>query len=103
MITELSPWHDTLTSPARAPSEQVLVVGNLNDPATRYQDAVSTSWILARGRLLTVAGWGHISPSPTTQTAEVSAHASLMPPTLAQTQRGEPPPRRGMWTVRPVP
>jgi pimeloyl-ACP methyl ester carboxylesterase len=39
----------------------VLVVGNRNDPATRYQDAVSTSRLLGRGRLLTVAGWGHTS------------------------------------------
>jgi TAP-like protein len=39
----------------------VLVVGNRNDPATRYQDAVSTSRLLGRARLLTVAGWGHTS------------------------------------------
>jgi len=28
---------------------------------TRYQDAVSTAALLGRGRLLTVAGWGHTS------------------------------------------
>ena len=39
----------------------MLVVCNLNDPATRYQDAVSTARLLGRGRLLTVAGWGHTS------------------------------------------
>jgi hypothetical protein len=42
-------------------ANHVLVVGNVNDPATRYQDAVSTARILARGRLLTVAGSGHTS------------------------------------------
>ncbi|ADB32040.1 TAP domain protein [Kribbella flavida DSM 17836] len=39
----------------------VLVVGNRWDPATRYEDAVSTSRILGRARLLTVSGWGHTS------------------------------------------
>jgi TAP-like protein len=108
----------------RRTANKVLVVGNLNDPATRYQDAVSTSRILARGRLLTVAGWGHTSlflsscadrhvsrylltgrvppagtvcgvdvipfaePAATSQTAKASAHAYLMPPTLAQAHRG---------------
>jgi len=39
----------------------VLVVGNRFDPATRYQDAVSTARILGSARLLTVEGWGHTS------------------------------------------
>lgn len=39
----------------------MLVVGTVNDPATRYQDAVSTARLLDRGRLLTVAGSGHTS------------------------------------------
>ncbi len=39
----------------------MLVVGIRYDPATRYEDAVSTSRILARARLLTVNGWGHTS------------------------------------------
>jgi hypothetical protein len=108
----------------RRTPNKVLVVGNLSHPATRYQDAVSTSRILARGRLLTVAGWGHTSlflssradrhlsrylltgrvpprgtvcgldvipfaqPAATTQTTAVSAHAHLMPPTLAPARRG---------------
>ena len=101
----------------------VLVVGTVNDPATRYQDAVSTARLLNRGRLLTVAGSGHTSlflsscadayvsrylltgrvppkgtvcdvdvvpfaqPAALTQSAQASAHAYLMPPTLAQAQR----------------
>lgn len=39
----------------------VLVVGNINDPATRYEDAVSTAGMLPGSRLLTVNGWGHTS------------------------------------------
>jgi pimeloyl-ACP methyl ester carboxylesterase len=45
----------------RRTANHVLVVGNINDPATRYQDAVSTARILDKGRLLTVAGSGHTS------------------------------------------
>ncbi|WP_237744942.1 alpha/beta hydrolase [Kribbella catacumbae] len=39
----------------------VLVIGQRWDPATRYEDAVSTSKILGNARLLTVNGWGHTS------------------------------------------
>jgi len=39
----------------------VLVVGTRFDPATRYQDAVSTAGVLGRARLLTLDGWGHTS------------------------------------------
>jgi pimeloyl-ACP methyl ester carboxylesterase len=102
----------------RRTANTVLVVGNVNDPATRYQDAVSTARLLGRGRLLTVAGSGHTSlflsacadrhvnrylltrrvpprgtvcgvdevpfaqPAPAATTAEVSAHAYLLPPML---------------------
>jgi pimeloyl-ACP methyl ester carboxylesterase len=58
------PGHDSdryLGPFDRRTANTVLVVGNRNDPATRYQDAVSTSRLLGRGRLLTVAGWGHTS------------------------------------------
>jgi hypothetical protein len=58
------PGHDSdryLGPFNRRTANTVLVVGNRNDPATRYQDAVSTSRLLGRGRLLTVAGWGHTS------------------------------------------
>ena len=116
---------DRYTGPFnRRTANTVLVVGNRNDPATRYQDAVSTAQLLSRGRLLTVEGSGHTSlflsscadrhvnrylltgrvpppgtvcgvdvvpfaqPQPTTATAEVSAHAYLLPPTLTQAQHG---------------
>jgi TAP-like protein len=119
------PGHDSdryLGPFNRRTANTVLVVGNVNDPATRYQDAVSTARLLGRGRLLTVAGSGHTSlflsscadahvsrylltgrvppkgtvcgvdvvpfaqPAAATATAEVSAQAYLLPPTL-QAQR----------------
>ncbi len=39
----------------------VLVVGNLFDPATRYEGAVTVHDLLPNSSLLTVAGWGHTS------------------------------------------
>ena len=58
------PGHDSdrYLGPFNKPTANpVLVIGNRFDPATRYQDAVSTANILGRGRLLTVNGWGHTS------------------------------------------
>jgi len=46
------PWNRPTANP-------ILVVGNLFDPATRYESAVSLSHLLARARLLTLDGWGH--------------------------------------------
>ncbi len=37
----------------------VLIINTRYDPATRYQDAVSTAEIMPNSRLLTVEGWGH--------------------------------------------
>jgi pimeloyl-ACP methyl ester carboxylesterase len=48
------PWN-------RRTAQPVLVVGNLFDPATRYQGAVTLDRLLPRSRLLTLAGWGHTS------------------------------------------
>ncbi|TMJ93848.1 MAG: alpha/beta hydrolase [Actinobacteria bacterium] len=39
----------------------VLVIGNLFDPATRYQGAVTVAHLLPNSELLTVHGWGHTS------------------------------------------
>jgi hypothetical protein len=39
----------------------VLVVGNLFDPATRYEGAVTAHNLLPNSALLTVHGWGHTS------------------------------------------
>jgi pimeloyl-ACP methyl ester carboxylesterase len=54
--------RDRYTGPWNRPtSGPVLVIGNLFDPATRYQSAVSLTRDLARGRLLTLDGFGHTS------------------------------------------
>jgi pimeloyl-ACP methyl ester carboxylesterase len=50
----MGPWTHTTANP-------VLVIGNLFDPATRYQGAVIASNLLPNSRLLTVHGWGHTS------------------------------------------
>lgn len=50
----MGPFTHTTANP-------VLVIGNLFDPATRYQGAVRVSNLLPRSRLLTVHGWGHTS------------------------------------------
>jgi pimeloyl-ACP methyl ester carboxylesterase len=45
----------------RTTANPVLVIGNLFDPATRYEGAVTASALLPNSRLLTVHGWGHTS------------------------------------------
>jgi pimeloyl-ACP methyl ester carboxylesterase len=45
----------------RQTSNTVLVIGNVHDPATRYQGAVSAAEILPNARLLTLDGSGHTS------------------------------------------
>ncbi|GAA4698773.1 alpha/beta hydrolase [Phytohabitans rumicis] len=53
---------DRYTGPFnRRTANTVLVIGNRFDPATRYQDAVSTARMLPRSSLITVEGWGHTS------------------------------------------
>jgi pimeloyl-ACP methyl ester carboxylesterase len=42
-------------------ANDVLIIGNRNDPATRYQDAESTRLIMPRSRLITLEGSGHTS------------------------------------------
>jgi pimeloyl-ACP methyl ester carboxylesterase len=54
--------RDRYTGPFnRHTANDVLVIGNRYDPATRYQDAVSTSRILPDSTLITLEGWGHTS------------------------------------------
>jgi pimeloyl-ACP methyl ester carboxylesterase len=50
----LGPFNKSTANP-------VLVVGNLHDPATRYEGAQTVAGLLPNSRLLTVAGWGHTS------------------------------------------
>ena len=45
----------------RVTSNPLLVIGNLRDPATRYQDAVLLARTLGSARLLTIDGTGHTS------------------------------------------
>ena len=45
----------------RDTANPVLVVGNLFDPATRYEGAVLVNELLPNSSLLTVEGWGHTS------------------------------------------
>jgi pimeloyl-ACP methyl ester carboxylesterase len=53
---------DRYTGPfTKRTANHILVVGTRSDPATRYEDAVSTEKLLRRARLLTVEGWGHTS------------------------------------------
>jgi pimeloyl-ACP methyl ester carboxylesterase len=53
---------DRYTGPfTHTTAHPVLVIGNLWDPATRYQGAVTASNLLPGSRLLTVHGWGHTS------------------------------------------
>ena len=42
-------------------ANDVLIIGNRNDPATRYQAAESTRLIMPRSRLITLEGSGHTS------------------------------------------
>jgi pimeloyl-ACP methyl ester carboxylesterase len=39
----------------------LLIVGNLVDPATRYENAVKVAGLMPGSRLLTMDGWGHTS------------------------------------------
>jgi TAP-like protein len=53
---------DRYTGPfTRTTANPVLVIGNVFDPATRYEGAVTASTLLPNSRLLTVHGWGHTS------------------------------------------
>jgi TAP-like protein len=58
------PGHDDdrYTGPfGRVTANPVLVVGNLFDPATPYQGAVTVKNLLPRSALLTLEAWGHTS------------------------------------------
>jgi hypothetical protein len=54
--------EDRYTGPFDTPTAHpVLVVGNLYDPATRYEGAVTVADLLPNSRLLTLHAWGHTS------------------------------------------
>jgi pimeloyl-ACP methyl ester carboxylesterase len=75
-------------------ANKVLVIGTRADPATRYEDAVSTARMLPRSALLTVEGWGHTSLSISSC---ADAHASRYLLT------GEVPPRNTVCGVDEIP
>jgi pimeloyl-ACP methyl ester carboxylesterase len=53
---------DRYVGPFDVPTaNDVLIIGNRNDPATRYQAAESTHLIMPRSRLITLEGSGHTS------------------------------------------
>jgi pimeloyl-ACP methyl ester carboxylesterase len=65
----------------RRTANPVLVVGNLFDPATRYEGAVKAASLLPNSRLLTVHGWGHTSLF-SSQCADAAAARYLVSLTL---------------------
>jgi hypothetical protein len=96
----------------------VLVVGNLFDPATPYQGAVTVDRLLPRSRLLTLAGWGHTSlfasacvdayVSRYLLTSRVPPKGTICEPDVvpfaqpaaAQSLRAPAPPPRPSWSRR---
>jgi pimeloyl-ACP methyl ester carboxylesterase len=72
------PWNRPTANP-------ILVVGNTGDPATAYRNSVRMARLLARGRLLTVAGFGHtelLNPSRCVARREVAYFLTgALPPT----------------------
>jgi pimeloyl-ACP methyl ester carboxylesterase len=74
------PGHDSdryLGPFTKRTANPVLVIGQRWDPATPYEQAVSTSKILGNARLLTVNGWGHTSLF-TSSCADAKASAYLL-------------------------
>jgi pimeloyl-ACP methyl ester carboxylesterase len=74
------PGHDTdryLGPFTQYTAKPVLVVGNLFDPATPYQDARAAAHLLPNSRLLTVHGWGHTSLFMSTCATNAIAHYLL--------------------------
>jgi pimeloyl-ACP methyl ester carboxylesterase len=74
------PGHDTnryLGPFNRYTAHPVLLVGNLFDPATPYQDAQRAARLLPNSRLLTVHGWGHTSLFISTCATDAISHYLL--------------------------
>jgi hypothetical protein len=66
------PWNRPTANP-------ILVVGNTGDPATASRGSVRMARLLARGRLLTVRGFGHtelLNPSRCVARREVAYFVS---------------------------
>jgi pimeloyl-ACP methyl ester carboxylesterase len=78
------PWDRRTASP-------VLVISTTHDPATSYQAAVALSRELARGRLLTVDGYGHGTKSACTDRHLIRYLINRIPPPRGARCRGEQP------------
>jgi pimeloyl-ACP methyl ester carboxylesterase len=82
------PWN-------RPAAHSILLVGNLFDPATPYQDSLAMARELARARLLTVDGYGHTAldnPSGCVQQYESSYFISgKLPPAGTVCQQNQRP------------
>lgn len=78
------PWNRRTANP-------VLVIENTHDPATSYEAGVALSRALARGRLLTVNGYGHDTRSPCTNSYVVRYLIAMhLPPRGARCQGKQP-------------
>jgi pimeloyl-ACP methyl ester carboxylesterase len=78
------PWNRPTAGP-------VLVMTTTHDPATSYGAAVRLSRVLARGRLLTVDGYGHGTKSPCTDRRLVRFLIKRVLPPRGARCRGEQP------------
>jgi hypothetical protein len=67
------------------------VISTTHDPATSYEAAVALSRELARGRLLTVDGYGHGSKSACTDRRLVRYLVKGIPPPRGARCRGQQP------------
>jgi hypothetical protein len=86
------PWNRPTANP-------ILVVGNTGDPATAYRGSVRMARLLARGRLLTVRGFGHtelLNPSRCVARREVAYFLTgALPPTRSVCRQNTAPFARG--------
>ena len=81
--------HDRYTGPFdRVTSNPVLVIGNLYDPATRYEGAVTVAGMLPNAALLTVDVTGHTSLGASICAGELTG-SYLIDPSTAATIDGE--------------
>jgi pimeloyl-ACP methyl ester carboxylesterase len=78
------PWDRRTAGP-------VLVITTTHDPATSYESAVALSRELARGRLLTVDGYGHGTKSACTDRHLVRHLINRILPPRGARCRGEQP------------
>jgi TAP-like protein len=70
-------------------------VGNTGDPATAYRNSVRMARLLARGRLLTVTGFGHtelLNPSQCVARHEVAYFLTGALPPMGTVCRPDTPP-----------